>query len=212
MVNAQEAQIDLSEMRRPELMSHCKSLTIPVKPTDTKKHLLKKINDHFTQKLTETPTPPYSDPFDDESDEQETTVTSGPSTIIANPEIVEKEVNALGINIVREPKTTDHYSASEVVDECNHLFAGRAQAKYDPDNPLCIEFHGGPRQRNDVTIAQSKKSILMYAATFCSRAFTDARNIGRKGDSENAGNLDLDSLTPAQMKKLGAQLKEVMAE
>lgn len=131
---------------------------------------------------------------------------------------IDEELYDLGIDkapyVITEPKTSDGHSLSDVLDECNALFNGRAQAQYNKDNPQMIEFHGGPRQRYDVTIAQPKKAILMFARTFCSPALVGKRNTGRLGlPGENPlEDLNVESMTPQQRKAIAEQLRAILGD
>ncbi len=79
------------------------------------------------------------------------------------------------IVVVAEPVITapviseGRLRAADLVVQCNEIMAGRAHALYDDNNPKCIEFHGGPRRRQDVTLAQPDKGILAFAKNYVAR-------------------------------------------
>lgn len=183
------AIVDLETASFQQLRTECRARKIEFARTDKKEDLVEKLKADSVSSLKD----------------QQTLITDDIETHLTELDIDKAPF------IKKEPQTVDGHKLSDVLDECNRIFAGRAQAKYNEDNPTMIEFHGGPRQRYDVTISQFKKSILMFARTFSSPALTSAKDIGTL-EGNALGDLNLASMTPSQKAKLADQLRDLLGE
>jgi hypothetical protein len=186
---------NLSTAKFSELRAYCKENKIEFKRTDTKDDLTEKISNFCAESLSE-------------SEEQDNSVLTYDSS-----EDLNEELKSLGVDKdvhIPKPQTTiDNYNADHVVSECNKLFAGRALAKYNKENPTMVEFHGGPRQRQDVTLKQKLSSILFFAKNYCSRAYVGVDATGAV-EGASLANLDLASMTPEQQAKLAKNLSTIL--
>ena len=185
---------DLNEMKMGELRSECKTLGIKTQNTDKKTDLIEKIQTHLSEELTETLKGSIGEGVKDPLVLKEGHVKE------AVDEFVDKGVINLQDSPVyhSSPKTADGHDVEAVIDELNDLFAGRAVANYDREgNPNCIQFRGGPRVTQDVTIHQPKSSIFYFARTYCARAdFVTGDLLEKK--IKSLGLPDINTLTPAQ--------------
>lgn len=185
---------NISTAKFSELRAYCKKNNIEFNRTDSKDELIDKISSFCAEELTE----PES---------------LGEESLVIGPDNLDKELKDLGINkevFIPKPVTTpDHYTTDEVIERCNILFAGRAIAKYNKENPEAIEFHGGPRQRQDVSINQPLNAILGFAKNFCAKAYIDKSHVG-SGESLSLAGVDVESLTPAQQLQLKENLNKIL--
>lgn len=168
---------DLQDMKIGELRSEAKLLGI--KATGSKEELREKIQAKAAENLDAPPT--ISEPED---------VFDAAQKI---DETLAKEVTPL------KGKTR----IDEVIDECNKIFKGRAIAKFNDHNPNCIEFHGGPRQRHDVSLHQPDKTILTFAQRYVSRTSNE-----HQGSVMHQNTFNPSQLSPEQVDQLRAMLQE----
>lgn len=103
--------------------------------------------------------------------------------------------------------TTTRQRALDLVVECNVIMSGLAQAKYDDNNPKCIEFHGGPRRRQDVTLAQPDKSIYHFARSFVARTAQDLGSVDGQSNTDQALFDALQSMSTEQKNDLIKSLR-----
>lgn len=186
----------LEELSKKELLAECKRLGIEVHHATGEKKLIALIKEASTNKIAEPETP----------------------SLIIDTAALEEEIEKFDLpeEVVygNRATTADGFPVDDVVDECNVLFAGAAVARYNENNPHCIEFRGGARKMQDVTIHQNRSAIFMYARTYVSRAqlasgvMSGGAIAGR--ENTNLANLDVASMTPQQKEEFKRQIEQVM--
>jgi len=102
--------------------------------------------------------------------------------------------------------------ALDLVDKCNAIFKGRAQASYREENPKMIEFRGGMRQAHDVTIFMQEKTVLALAKAYVAKTVNEARpdQVGGLYGADKTDPFQLSSRSPAEIQALQEQLKQIM--
>lgn len=212
----------LEEMTLAELKEEAKSAGVAVR--GTKEDIIIRIKEKSVENLAITPTEdtieiPHitkeilSEQLENikEIVEEKENLNEEPITKLDDAALaaVQKEIAAYKeTKILSLPNKT---RALKIVDEVNEFFAGRAMAVYNAeDNPHCIEFHGGARRRQDVTIHQSIPQIMHWAATYVRRTDNQTGSIERAAPSWMTK--DPSELSPEERKQAQVFIKQIMGE
>lgn len=98
----------------------------------------------------------------------------------ADPQIIElAQVDAKLASIAEHEK--HRARGQSMATRCNLIFAGRATAVYNSNNPTCVEFHGGARERQDILLAQPDGKIEQAARRYVTPA-ASRNTVGNFGE------------------------------